>query len=84
MAKGKKRGINPDSKLNAAIGERLHKMRLKRDLTQFEVAEGVGYSPSGYSLIENGATTPSAGRLRDLAVFFKCSVDYLLGLRKRP
>lgn len=51
--------------------------RLKRDLTQHQVASAVGLSQSGYSKIERGATTPDVRTALRIAEIVGASVAFL-------
>ena len=57
-------------------------MRLKSGLSQKEIAEQIGVSPSVVSAYELGERTPSVEVLMSLAALYNCSSDYLLGLKK--
>lgn len=61
------------------LPNRLHDMRTKHGLSQKQVAEKVGVSPSIVSGYETGERTPSTEVLLALSYLFQCSTDYLLG-----
>lgn len=61
------------------LPERLHDMRTKQGLSQKQVAEKIGVSPSIVSGYETGERTPSTEVLLALSYLFQCSTDYLLG-----
>jgi len=60
------------------LGKRIKKERLKRDLTQVELAEEVNVSESHISLIERGYRVPRVDTLLKMAQRLGVSVDYLL------
>ena len=64
------------------LGSRLHEQRVLLKLSQKEVADAIGVSPSIVSNYENEERTPSVENLMALAGLFRCSTDYLLGLDK--
>ena len=57
----------------------LKEIRIKRNLTQQQVAEHIGCSAVAYSRYENGTRQPSIEALLRLADLFNVTVDYLLG-----
>lgn len=61
------------------LSKKLRNLRLKRNLSQKELANALGISPSIVSSYENDERLPSLERLLALADFYNCSVDYLLG-----
>lgn len=61
------------------LPERLRKLRLKRNLSQKELADYLNLSPSLVSGYETGERVPSLEKLLALADFYQCSTDYLLG-----
>ena len=64
------------------LPERLKDLRLKRKITQNDVAKCLGISPSIVSSYETGERTPSVEILMSLAAFYRCSTDYLLGIER--
>ena len=58
---------------------RLKEIRLKRGLTQKEVADVIGCSAGAYSKYEVGDREPSLDVLDKLADYYDVSVDYLIG-----
>lgn len=63
-------------------GYRLKETRIKHHKQQAEVAAVIGVSQSGYSLIERGGHDISAAKLIELARYYDCTVDELLGCGK--
>lgn len=58
---------------------KLKQLRLQNNLSQKDVANKIGVSPSIISGYETGERTPSTEILLSLSYLFKCSTDYLLG-----
>ena len=61
----------------------LKKIRMKRKLSQKQIAEELKISQQQYSNWEGGIITPNAETLVRLADYFDVSVDYLLGRKKK-
>lgn len=61
------------------LSGRLKELRIQNKLTQKQVSELLGISPSIISGYETGERTPSAEILLSLSYLYKCSTDYLLG-----
>lgn len=59
--------------------ERLKELRLKKGLTQKEVAEQFGIKQPNYQQWESGKRKPSSETLQKFADFFGVSMDYLAG-----
>ncbi len=57
----------------------LKKLRIERGISQKEVADGVGCSPTVYSRYETGERQPSIEMLISLSKFFGVSVDCIIG-----
>jgi transcriptional regulator with XRE-family HTH domain len=60
------------------IGNRLRELRLKRNLSQEEVARHIGITRSAYSHYEINNRQPVYETLIKLADFFNVSIDYIL------
>ena len=58
---------------------RIHELRVAANLTQKELAEKIGVKNYTVGNWEQNRTEPSLKDLIDLANFFECSVDYLIG-----
>lgn len=71
-----------DSKLKR--GQILRELRLKRQLTQNEVAENFSISQQTYQKYESGKVEPPYDLLCDFAMFYGVSTDYLLGREETP
>lgn len=61
------------------LPEKLQKLRSKNGLSQKQVADRIGISPSIVSGYETGERTPSTEVLLSLSYLYNCSTDYLLG-----
>ncbi len=58
----------------------LKNLRQENNLGQVELAKKIGVSKGTISLWENGLREPNMSSLIALAIFFKVSIDYLVGL----
>ena len=58
----------------------LKKIRKSCNLTQEELADKLHIKQNTYSQYENGLREPSIEILKQLAVLFETSVDYIVGL----
>lgn len=63
-----------------AFSDSLKKFRKDLKLTQKQVAEAIGIQTNAYQAYEYGKVKPSVDVVEKLAVAFKVSADYLLGL----
>ena len=57
----------------------LRDLRIKRGLSQADVARELGISRQSYNFYENGKRDPDTAMVKVLAEFFGVSTDYLLG-----
>ena len=57
----------------------LKKIRIKRNMTQHDVAAHLGYTDSVYCRYEQGTRQPSIECLIKMADLFDVTLDYLLG-----
>lgn len=62
------------------IGENLKRLRLKKDLTQEQLAEVFGVSPQAISRWENNTAYPDITILPGIAVFYNTTIDELIGM----
>ncbi len=62
----------------AAVGSRLREIRQGRGMSLTDVAEGTAISPSFLSLVENGRSDITIGRLTRLVEFFQITIGDLL------
>lgn len=61
------------------LPQKLKMLRTKFGLSQKQVADRLGVSPSIVSGYETGERTPSTEVLLAMSYLYQCSVDYLLG-----
>lgn len=61
------------------LGQKLKELRSLKGLTQKELADKLHVSFQTVSKWENGENEPDIATLKELAVLFNCSVDYLIG-----
>lgn len=57
-------------------------LRIQHKMTQQDLAEIVGLTPTGISYWESGKAIPNAETLEKLASYFNVTVDYLLGKKE--
>jgi len=65
--------------LKMGFPERLKELRLKKGLTQKEIAEEFGIKQPNYQQWESGKRKPSSKTLEKFANFFGVTMDYLAG-----
>ena len=63
---------------------RIKDLRTDNDLTQADIASAIGITQRKYSYLETGRQQLTDDLLVRLAVFYKTSIDYLLGLTDDP
>ncbi len=69
--------------INASIaGVRIKEKREKIGLSQKDLAEKVGVSPSAINQYEAGHKTPSTDILKEIALALSMETDYLLGIKE--
>ena len=61
------------------LSERLRELRMKRGLSQYELAKKLGVSKSTISMIEVGSRQPSIELMEMLCDYFNVSMDFLRG-----
>ncbi len=61
------------------IAVKIKELRIEKKLTQKELAEMVGCSPSMVTRWEKGECEPTATAILKLSEALDCSTDYLLG-----
>ncbi|MFB9275191.1 helix-turn-helix domain-containing protein [Cohnella cellulosilytica] len=61
------------------MGDRLRELRLRRKISQEEVARHIGITRSAYSHYEINNRQPVYETLIKLAAFFDVSLDYIIG-----
>ena len=64
------------------IGRTIKELRQKRGITQVEFSEALRVCVQTVSRWENGVNAPDLSMLPQLAVYFKVTTDYLLGLER--
>lgn len=64
--------------------DNLFKMISEKGITQSKLAENTSISTGNISDWKKGKSMPSAIKLDELATYFNCSVDYLLGRTDNP
>ena len=65
------------------FGNRLKFLRLKREMTQLQLAQKLGLTKSVISAYETGLRLPSYDVLIHIARIFDVSTDYLLGIERK-
>lgn len=63
----------------SAFAQRLVGLRAERSLSQYKLAEALGFSRGQIANYEQGSREPDHATLQQFADFFGVSVDYLLG-----
>lgn len=66
------------------VGSRLKDLRLRKGLTQEEVAKTLGVTPEAIGMYENGRREPRGDLLSKLAFLLETTTDYLLGRTDDP
>lgn len=64
------------------IGKTIKGLRQKRGITQEEFSEALRVSVQTVSRWENGVNAPDLSMLPQLAIYFRVTTDYLLGLER--
>lgn len=64
------------------IGRTIKELRQKRGMTQEEFSKALRVSVQTVSRWENGVNAPDLSMLPQLAVYFRVTTDYLLGLER--
>lgn len=62
------------------IAQRIKELRQANNVSQKKLAEAVGVDKRAVIFWEQGINEPKATYIRNIALFFGCSADYLLGL----
>ena len=62
------------------IADKIKLLREKHGMTQSDVAKRLGITRSGVNAWEMGISVPSTQYIVELALLFKVSSDYLLGI----
>lgn len=64
--------------LAGIVGQAIAKQRIRKGLTQEEIAERLGIGNEAVSRIERGVVIPNIARLLEFAAIFECSAAELL------
>ena len=62
------------------FAERIKELRKEQGLSQKALAEHLGCTQSMISFWENGVNEPTESSIRNVALFFNVSADFLIGL----
>lgn len=62
------------------IGENLKRLRLKKEITQEQLAEVFGVSPQAVSRWENNTAYPDITMLPGIAIYYNTTIDELVGM----
>ncbi len=62
------------------FGERLRELRTEAKMSAKELAEELSTSDASIIRWENNQINPSIEQLKKIAIYFKVSADYLIGL----
>ncbi len=62
------------------IGKRIKELRTEKKISQKKLADAIGVDKRAVIFWEQEINEPKASYIRNLALFFGCSADYLLGL----
>ena len=62
------------------FGDRLKELAVERNLTQKKIAEKLGVSQKAVSKWINNQSEPTESNIRNTAIAFNVSTDFLLGL----
>lgn len=64
---------------NNTFATRIKQLRIDNNLTQKDIADKIGITPTGISYWESGTAIPNYETLKKLADLFNVSIDYLTG-----
>lgn len=73
--------VNKRCKNMIILAQRLKQLRTVRQLSLDRLGKEIGVSDTAIMKWEQNISEPSAANVKQLAVFFKVSADYLLGLK---
>ncbi|MDD3397313.1 MAG: helix-turn-helix transcriptional regulator [Clostridia bacterium] len=65
-----------------SLGQKIKELRKEKNLTQPELARLLNVSNGVISFWENNINEPKATYVKQLAIIFNVSSDYILGLEK--
>lgn len=66
------------------FSKRLKELRIKKGITQKDLAERVNASPKSMSAYENSGRIPELDVLINIATELDCTLDYLFGISNTP
>jgi transcriptional regulator with XRE-family HTH domain len=66
------------------LGERIANLRKQKKLSQYDLAERLGFSRGKLANYEQGSRQPDFDTLKLIADFFDVSIDFLLGRTDEP
>lgn len=62
-----------------SLGQRIRKLRMKKGMTQYDIAQILGMGRSNFGHIENNRVIPSSDDIDKIADILGTTTDYLLG-----
>lgn len=62
------------------LPEKLKELRLENNLSQAELGKELGFTQTAIAKWEAGKRSPNIEGLISISKFFRCSIDYLVGL----
>lgn len=72
-----------ESNIGCSIGQRLQTLRKQNKLSQTQAAQKLGLNRSTISSYERGRLTPSIKKLKQMALLYQTSIDYIVGMDTR-
>lgn len=72
--------VSANEPTDESFGDRLHRLRTAKRLTQLEIAGELGVSEQSISAWEQNKARPKAGRIKALAILLNVEVTELLGI----
>jgi transcriptional regulator with XRE-family HTH domain len=66
------------------FSKRLVELRKEKKMSQYEIADRLGFSRGQYANYEQGTREPDFSTLQKIADYFNVSTDYLLGRTDDP
>lgn len=62
------------------IGKRIKELRVEKGISQKKLADAIGVDKRAVIFWEQEVNEPKATYIRNIALYFGCSADYLLGI----
>jgi len=81
---GRSDNIGNENTARAKFAERLESLRIKKAITQREIAEYLDIHERTYQMYEHDKREPSHETTIKIANYFNVSADYLLGISDKP